>query len=78
MHFNTSLKVSRRTGTQKSGGDFRAPHLLDRVEDGQAQVGLSTLAWGDSAHQLGAIVQRLLAVERTLDSREREGGSTEG
>ena len=41
-------------------------------------MGLAPLAWGDSAHQLGAIVQRLLAVERTLDSREREGWTLKG
>lgn len=43
--------------------------LLDGVEDGQPQVGLSSLLGGDAAHHSGAVVHGLLAVERPLLTR---------
>jgi hypothetical protein len=45
-------------------------HLFDTVEDGQVEVLLSTLAGGDAAHHVGAILDGLLAVEGALLARE--------
>ena len=49
-------------------------HLLNTVPDRKAEVGLAALPGGAATDDLGTILERLFTVERTLCTREPEGG----
>ena len=46
-------------------------HVEDGVVDGQAEMGGATFAWGDAAHHLGAVLNRLLRVKRALREQHK-------
>lgn len=55
-----TVSVSRGFGTE------RETHLLDGAKDGEAEVVLTGLLGADAANELGAVLERLLAVEGGL------------